>query len=1221
MWRERHIAGGDLVKLNRLEIFGFKSFADRTVFEFDKGMTALVGPNGCGKSNVVDAIKWVLGEQRPTSLRGKEMMDVLFNGTSSRKALGLAEVSVTFDNSDHNLPIDFEEVVVTRRLYRDGGSEFLLNKNPCRLRDIRELFMDTGTGVESYSVMEQGRIDALLQAGPKDRRAIFDEASGISKYKSRRKEAQRKLEKVETNLERLQDVLDITLKRERSVKIQAGRARRFKELTEDLRRMRLDLALHRYRLLLEDRRESVERIDELAAAEAALGGRIRALSEEILQGESGLEGKSARLREAETKHGEAEAGLIAARERIAYARKLAGELDERMARNEKLIERSAVTLDGLRERRETCGREFEAAEVALEAGRKHLEEAESLCRSARETLDGQRVERETLRRDSLAALGQMSNLENRRARVEADTAGLDARLGRLNGRLDETSREEERLAKLALDAEQAAAALEVKLTSEIEGQRRREVGVEAAAAECEELRAGIEELDREGAAARSRRDVLVKLQASRDGISSGVKSVLAAPTAVLSGVKGVVADYLDVEVEHACAVETLLGDRAEAIITETMDDALNAIEYLREGNRGRATFLPLDHVFVGETMEEDALPDRASLPIWARASSDLVRSRNGCGRQLMSALFADAVVVGEMNEARQMLSGGRQNCRIVTGGGDLFEPTGLVSGGDGESGGGLVSRNAEIRELAGIIQNLTARREELAAERERKTRVLQDLRRELEDARSRKAALREARAQRVSEMTRFVSERDRLAEAVQLDRRERETCDEDRTRLRTALEEIERELVETQRTEAETRGRGEALDEEVERAARALAETEEARTERRISIARALEVKRATEAKTAAVRHELAEAKAGREAALTDQQECRERREACDADGDEAGRTLAEMETLRDATAQRIAALRQEADEARTHLKASRERSESLRDEMDAYQRQLQEFRVKESESRVRLEGLIDRVSEECGENIAEVHAEGREEPEDADWVALEEQAIAFKTRLDRLGHVNMDAIQELEELEEKSTFLQNQKDDLVSSRETLLRAIREINDRSRELFLETFTAVREGFRKTFRKLFGGGRADVILEDESDPLECGIEIVARPPGKELRTIGLLSGGERTMAAAALMFSFFGARPTPFVILDEVDAALDEANVDRFLGLVKDHTSRSQFIIITHSRQTMSVANTLYGVTMAESGISRRMVMMLEEAAAVAEPTEGNSLAQGPDGGV
>jgi chromosome segregation protein len=1185
------------LKLNRLELFGFKSFADRTGFDFDRGMTVLVGPNGCGKSNVVDSLKWVLGEQRPSSLRGKEMMDVLFNGTSARKRLGLAEVSVTFDNEDGVLPVDYGEVVVTRRLYRDGGSEFLINQNPCRLRDIRELFMDTGTGVESYSIMEQGRIDALLKAGPKDRRAIFDEASGIAKFKARRREAERKLEKVEANLERLQDVLDLTLKRERSVKIQAGRARRFQEMTEALRALRLRIALHRYRLLLEDRRVALSRIESLASAERLLGEKIEGLTAELRAAEGDLEKQASDLHEVEGRQAGNESSLVATRERIEAMGRLRGELEERMQRDEALVQRSDGVLASLRTRLESCVNEVREATQAVEEGQGQLVEAETVCEEARRRRTGLLKERESMRRESLRLLGEITSRENRRSRLEADAEGLDARLSRLTARLEETAREAERLGKSADDAASAAAALDTRLEDESEGQRRREEGLGTAESELEDLRSAIEALDRETAAARSRRDVLVKLQSAREGVSSGAKAVLEHAETALAGVKGCVADYLEVEVEHAHAVEALLGDRAEAIVTETFEDALRAIDFLREGNRGRATFLPLDIVDEDGGGGGEGWLDRDSLPIWARASADLVRSRNGCGGKLMTALLGDAVVVEGMAGARELRQTGGRN-RIVTGGGDLLEPTGLVTGGDGEEGAGLVSRNAEIRELGGILQNLAGRREACIADRDRKVSVLSDLRRELEDARARLGSLREARAQRLSEADRYRSEGARLEEANALDLREREECEAARQTRREELAAIEAELEERREAEAELRRRGEELDEQARRFARELAEAEERRTERRIGIARAHERKSAAEARFAAAEREIAEAERSREAASSDLERCRERRGDCEREEEEARRSLAELETLREHIAKDAESLRRRAEESRRDLKVRRDRNDDLRREMDGYQRELQEFRLKENESRLRLEALIERTAEECGQDLATALDEDFEEPQDTDWDALEAEAAETRRKLERLGNVNLDAIEELEELEEKSRFLQEQKDDLVTARETLLRTIREINDRSRTLFLETFTAVREGFRSTFRKLFGGGRADVLLEDPDDPLECGIEIVARPPGKELRTIGLLSGGERTMAACALMFAFFEAKPTPFVILDEVDAALDEANIDRFLGLVREHAERSQFVIITHSRRTMSVADALYGITMVESGVSRRVALKL-----------------------
>ena len=1201
------------MKLKRLEIQGFKSFADRTVFDFDDGVTVVVGPNGCGKSNVVDAVKWVLGEQRPTSLRGKEMLDVIFNGAKTRRAQGMAEVAVVFDNRCGTLPVDYAEVVVSRRLHRDGQSEYRLNGNPCRLRDIRETFLDTGTGVEAYAIMEQGRIDALLQSNPKDRRSIFDEAAGISRYKARRKEAQRKLEKVEANLERLQDVLDLTLKRQHSVKVQAGRARRYQEISEELNGLRVRFAMHRYHLLLGERRTAAERIEGLLGHEREASEKLGTLHGEIRTSEGEVEAAAARHREAENELASAVGEIRSAKERIEYAGRLQAELDERIAAAEAEIERGHRVLGELDAR--VAGGEIEVAQTEAELAerRQAVEAFDRDCAERRTALDRLRNERETIRRETLAAIGAAAGARNRRARCEADLEGLDGRSERLLARVAETGREESKLRAAAVDAGRVAAAATTRVDDEAEGVRRRTEGVEAARRDAEAKRVALEAAGRELAAVRSRLDVLEALRANREGVSSGVKAVLQAAAAggVLGGIKGVVADYLEVDREHARAVEAVLGDRAEAVVAETLDDALGAIEYLRRERLGRATFLALDQVDVssrglGAGEAGDPASDRSRLPEGARVTSELVRSRNGCGDALMAALLDDAIIVDDAAGARGLVlrnAGGRRH-RVVTGGGDLFDPRGFVTGGGGcdEDAGGLVARAAEIRELTESLRNLSVRRDALRDERARADGRRDELETALGEARDRLVALRDHLARRRAEAERLDRDFARVSETLALDRAELVEIESEREDARSRIVELDAELDRLDRERAALEARGEGLDAEAAAAAEAVSQAEEERTELRIAVARASERREGAAERLTRARREREEVRRTTEAAESERAASDRKREACHLDSAEARAAIEELEERRAGAERRLRSLAGEVERARAELERRRRLTGSFRQELERYQADLQAFRLKESESRVRLENLMERVGDECGVRVSELYEAdgGYTEPEDLDWSDVERRIEELKTRLARLGHVNLEAIEELDELDEKARFLTAQKEDLVGSRDGLVRVIREINQRCRTLFTETFASIREAFQRTFRKLFGGGRADVSLVDEDDPLESGIEIVARPPGKELRSIDLLSGGERTMTAVALLFGIFEARPSPYAILDEVDAALDEANIDRFLGLLASYSKSSQFIIVSHSRRTMSVADTLFGITMEESGVSRKVAVKFED---------------------
>ncbi len=1179
------------MKIRRLEIQGFKSFADRTSFDFEAGINAIVGPNGCGKSNVVDALKWVLGDMSPRSLRGKKMEDVIFAGSRHRKPLGFAEVTLVLDNEDGLLPTERTEVSLTRRLHRSGESEYLINREPARLKDIRELFLDTGVGIEGNAIMEQGQIDALLAANPQDRRGIFEEAAGVSRYKQRRKEADQRLERTRDNLTRLRDVLDLEEKRLRSLKSQASKARRYRELRDELAARRVERALVRYRDVADQRSALDERLAGLAEREAAAAEELAGLARETEAHDGELARARERVHVLEAAIAEAASDVRAARDRAAWARREAEQLVERRA----ILERQSAA-DRARHG-ELVGEvsAFESAAAEAHARRDADAERVRLAEVDLTDLDREaaaiRDAHDGARRDALDALGRLGELRNREATHRTEARQAEERGARL---------EEQRAEVLVQAARVDAEARElVALTASLDDAARSQAAALDAAEEerARMLRAAEDAARRRADAAesrassRARLDVLTRLQAAREGADAGARRILDALDSIerdgdgaRDGLYGLLADLLEPAPDVAAEMDLRLGQAAGALVARTTDDALRWLSWLREHGDGEpARFLCLD------------------LRPGVGGASDVPEAhRLGCDgdlAELVRGIMARTALVPDLGAAIDLVRTERRHA--VTTHGDRVTESGAVLGGRAATALGLVERATEIRTLRRRIDELDAVHEAAAADArnaeiavreidERLRRMRRELHQHAEDRRRRGEAL--ARVER--ERALKAESADVLAAEARQQRELAATANARLTELTTQADALDAERAGLEeRAEEAARGyaaiearRREAAEKRMELML-VLAETR-ARAEgatRRVARAReeitALDQRLASHQEERAVierRLGEAEVEATEAEALA-----RDREGARGAAGDDlvvARGALAEVERLAHG------ALARRRDVQQLH--------ERLRDEVAS-------FRAREAELRARIDALLEQARQDHGVDLASVAAE-TEAAATLDLDAMGREIESLQERIEALGNVNMNALDELTEVEAQVTSLKEQENDLVTASTDLGQAIQELDRITTERFGATFEIIRENFRNTFRRLFGGGRADVMLEDASNLLESGIEIVARPPGKEQRTISLLSGGERTLTATALLFAVFQAKPSPFALLDEVDAALDEANVRRLLGLIREFADRCQFIVITHAKSTMEAADLLYGVTMEEPGVSKRVAVRLAE---------------------
>jgi len=1193
------------MRIKRLELYGFKSFADRQVFNFETGVTCIVGPNGCGKSNVVDAMKWVLGEQSAKSLRGDAMLDVIFNGSSSRRPLGYAEVSLAFDNTDKTLPVDYEEVAVTRRLYRSGESEYFINKQLCRLRDIKELLMDTGLGTRTYSVIEQGKVDALLQANPTERRIVFEEAAGISKYKARKLAAMRKLDRVVQNLDVLGGIIEEVDKSLRSINRQASKARRYLEISEELKGKRVILAMADYAKQLEELGAVQSELASVGDRERTLTADAAELQAYLTEAQNSDDEISDELQSVEARRLEAVAAMERLDAQRSYAAKRAEELDGEAAALEteagaELSRKAETEAEIERLRAELAKHQHESGSRTAE-----LSLSRERCAAKIEELRTAEELLEELKTSTMDLLRERSTVENRISAGASELRGFEARLARIASRRCELSgrlRELEARGRVAADELRAADESETALSAEharVRASRdRTESRVATLDAEINGLRTRLE-------AARSRLGVLEDLESSYEGVSAGVRGILEAVRSASregkpapEGVLGMLADLIEVDAERERAVEAALGSHAEALVVETAGQAAAAMEFLRTRGLGEATFLPLDSV---RAVESPATSQPAEHDGVVGPAASFVRSSERV-RPAVEALLGSTLVMRDLASARERCMSGLGAVRAVTVTGESVERTGAMRGGSGGAAGsaatGLVSRKGEIARLRAAVSALEAELSGAADGRRELAENLSSSRARIEDL---TALIREA-ASKAADLRRtqvaLADDSDRLAEEIEVAGLEHS---------QTAREQgdVALRISKLKRTAGNLAGREEGLALRVEATSAAVGEARAAydglqRRHSEMQVAEAHSREKAESVREAVARgaDDLSECVRRAEARSEQASRCRARRADLVRQAESMREELSRLVRARDESGSASDELKAKREELRSSLAEARKKERELAQVLEDVRAEMSEQRVRESETRMRLEAVIDRAGSEFKVDLAaeyeKAEAEATITPE------LTEEVSKLQAQLERMGAVNLYALEELKQLQERSEFLHTQHTDLVEARESLRAAVAKINRKSRALFAETFEQVAGNFHLMFRKLFGGGKAEVKLEEGVDVLEAGIDIMAKPPGKELRSMSLLSGGEKALTTIALLFAIFQSKPSPFCILDEVDAPLDEANVDRFNLIVKEFMETTQFIIITHNKLTMTYGDLIYGVTMQDAGVSKRISVSLED---------------------
>ena len=1184
--------------LKRLEMIGFKSFADRSELEFVPGVTAIVGPNGSGKSNVTDGIRWVLGEQSAKLLRGAKMEDVIFSGSETRKPVGYCEVSLTLDNSDHRLNIDFSEVTITRRVYRSGESEYAINRRPCRLKDITELFMDTGIGKEAYSMIGQGRIDDILSTKSEDRRAIFEEAAGIVKYKTRKREAQRKLEATEQNLERIRDLISELENTVGPVAEQAEKARRYKELRSRLEQTEVGLYVHKIEDLHRKWQESKGKAEELEKLHLELSTQLSAR-------EAALEELRLRLSRHEEEMDRRQGELLQISEELEKAEARREVVEERIRNREATRDGLLSRIRELEEERERLRGEWERIQAACRLKRKELEESENRLKQLEQKLSSAGDDAES----------RLHQLKSRMYERSAELASLSSESRRLEEALEEEDRRLAALSRQDEDLMKEAAGLDQKSDTLRREMNRVAADLKKAADRYRELSGELERVSSDVEAAlgefrqaeeewgrlRSRHDLVKEMESEHAGFFQGVKEVLKARDRGepgLAAVRGAVAQLIRVSAEHEAAVETALGSAQQHLVVEDEETARRAILFLKTRRLGRATFLPLDVIQPRLISPEDR-ERLEGVSGFVGIAADLVEC-DAAVQKAVRFLLGNVVVTRTLEDANEAARLLRHRYRVVTLEGDVVHPGGSMTGGSRQaSKTNLLSRSRQLEELGRELARLGEKRDALR----RRVEELKDLR---EDVERRIDSIREqGESLRLREQELKGSERELAAERRALEERiasNRSGQEESRLRKARLQDEIEGLSERRARLEREQRDASELirnLEREAERRAREKGETDRLLTEGKVAVARLTQEVTNLEENAERARREVARI----EEQLVRSQEEKERlEEEIRALRQEVDRLLEQASELRKAKAsaqERHAEVRKERDRLYGEREIGEGEARELRKSLRRREEELRQLEVRVNRLDVELNHLLQKLAEEY-ELSFELARRRYGIPEDP--AAAEGEVQSLKQRMAALGEVNLGAIEEHRRLTERLTYLKEQQQDLVEAKNTLYEVIQNIEQEMARRFSEGFEAIRQEFQEVFRHMFGGGRADLYLTEPENPLETGIDIVAQPPGKRLQHLSLLSGGERALAAIALLFAVLRVKPVPFCVLDEVDAALDEANLARFVRYLRDFSRNTQFIVITHRKQTMEGADVLYGITMEESGISKLVSVKLEDVA-------------------
>ncbi|MFN0018782.1 MAG: chromosome segregation protein SMC [Pirellulaceae bacterium] len=1193
--------------LKALELFGFKSFADKTRFEFPAGITVVVGPNGSGKSNIVDGIKWVLGEQSVKSLRGKEMSDCIFKGSGNagRKPMNAAEATVVFDNADGRLPIDAPEVHVTRRVYRSGEAEYLINRQPARLKDIKDMFRGTGVGTDAYSIIEQGKVEKLLQASAKDRRAIFEEAAGISRFKAKKVEAQRRLERVDQNMLRLRDIVDEVEGRLKSVRNQASKARRYREYSERLQELRTQVALSDWRKLTAKISGYEQELAQFAEQHASAAAQAESLEARLLELETAIVACGEDIRSSENRSARIREGITQREAIVIQQRGRAKELEEEASLHRRNVAAMSDRAGDVKQRLAQTLGEMSAARDVHNEIETRLSQQETHAAQLSQQHDQLRKQGEVRRQQLVSRLQSAAVLQNQIEAFQKQLLAQETAAAAHQQQLGTLSIARETIATELLACRERETSLAAQTTArqgDLETARKELAKARAVQANSQQKLADLQNRHHRTS---ERISILQELEQSLEGLGVGVKEIVARAKAggngALSLVRGVLADLLTVHVDYAPALDIAFGEASQLVV---VTGGLAEVQQVAAGAGelpGRVTFIGTQRSAVpprqlapeGFAIQEGVIGRAADLADAPPEVQPLVERFLG-NTWLVKTLADAARLRSELPEAGGL--------RLVALTGELLDEHGALTVGPRASATSLISRRSELRSCLSQLETLT---EQIAVGQEAAAQLKQQI---VEQ----EASLQQTQSS-AQELAKSLADA-RLQTRTQEERQQQTAQQEQSTQA--ALAEVNSRHAAL--ANGITRGKADLLSAQTSATALGSELAEEEAELARLDDQRKEALQQATTAKIERAKSE--QRLEGLRARLTqfedDQRErenalqqvadqltqCQQRRETCDYAVLAASSELAELYLHKEAFARELADHFQTREATTAQRNEQAESAAALRKSIRKLEEKQHQLELAAGQVRHERQTLVDRLKEDYSIDLEAMTAAATETTAEEEQARTEVEAEieALRRKINQIGAVNLDALGELDELESRFNTLSAQHKDLTDAKQALERIIQKINADSRRLFVETLEAIRANFQILYRKAFGGGKADIVLEEGVDVLDAGVEIIATPPGKPSFNNSLLSGGEKALTAVALLLAIFQFRPSPFCVLDEVDAPFDEANIGRFVDVLKEFLGWTKFVIVTHSKKTMTAATTLYGVTMQESGVSKRVSVRFDD---------------------
>ena len=1170
--------------LKSIEIHGFKSFANKIVFQFHNGITGIVGPNGSGKSNVADAVRWVLGEQRIKQLRGASMQDVIFSGTETRKPLSYAYVAITLDNSDHQLAIDYDEVTVARRIYRSGESEYLINGTPCRLKDVNELFYDTGIGKEGYSIIGQGQIDKILSGKPEERRELFDEAAGIVKFKRRKAAAQTKLENEKQNLVRVNDILSELEKQVGPLEKQSEVAKVYLRKKEELKSLDINVFLLENKRLREQLASAEEKYNLASTELVETGEKYEGIKEEyeriqqeIESLDTAIEAAREQLTDTGLMRGKLEGEINVLKEQINSAHGSENHLNNRKAAlEEEIAGKEQEKQDILTDKKDTDTQVQEIAEAAakakadLEAIQNKITELNNNIETGKNTIIGELNQRATIK-------SKMGRFDTMMEQINIRKAELNSRL--LRAKSDEAAREET-VKKLEETFE--------TVTEELRQMTEQEAASELELGNIRENLTGLDAKLRETQTRfhqeQSKLEALTNITERYDGYGGSVKKVMEQKEKE-KGIIGVVADIIQVEAKYETAIETALGGNIQNIVTDNEETAKHMIGFLKQNRLGRATFLPLTSITKPQEFKNpEALKEKGVIGM----ADELVGTEEEY-RNVAKAMLGRIVVVDNVDNAVKIARKFDYGIRMVTLEGELLVPGGAISGGAFKNNSNLLGRRREMDELEKKVKKLSEdiktynqKIEDTKSKRNKLRMDLEALKTEMQ----RKSIEQNTARLNISQARERMEEEAESAQSLKLEEQEIETRIFE---IRSGKESITQELAASEELEKTTQEQILGFQKELESCRLEESEASAHAGEWEVKVEKMRQALDYKQANVDRIGGELERAQAELKEILEALTENAQEVERKKNNILEIEKTIAASHENQDASRKKLDEDLAKKEELSAKQKDFFRSREEMSERMNALDKEV--YRLGEQKKKLEdgIEGQINYMWDEYEITLSD--AAGLRNEEMNDLPAMKREISGLKDEIRKLGNVNVNAIEDYKNLMERYTFMKTQHDDLVEAEKTLEGIIEELDTAMRKQFTEKFAEISREFDKVFKELFGGGKGTLELMEDEDILEAGIRIIAQPPGKKLQNMMQLSGGEKALSAISLLFAIQNLKPSPFCLLDEIEAALDDSNVGRFAKYLHKLTKNTQFIVITHRRGTMEQVDRLYGITMQEKGVS------------------------------